>query len=63
VFRPDRSEELYQALERVFSTPAASLYQMRVNARKRVEKLTPDWVADRICQVIENVCRSNPTGS
>lgn len=63
VFRPDRSQELYQALERVFSTPTASLDQMRVNARKRVEKLTPDWVADQICQVIEDVCRSNPTGS
>jgi glycosyltransferase involved in cell wall biosynthesis len=63
VFRPDRSEELYQALERVFSTPAASLDRMRVNARRRVEKLTPDCVADQICKVIENVCRSNPTGS
>jgi hypothetical protein len=63
VFRPDRSEELYRALERVFSTPAAALDQMRVRARERAEKLTPGWAADLVCQVIEHVCRSNPAGS
>lgn len=61
--RPDRSEELYQALGRVFETPAASLDQMRVNARMRVEGLTPDWAAEEILKVIHHVCGSDSAGS
>lgn len=61
--RPDRGEELYQALGRVFDTPTASLNQMRVNARKRVEGLTPDWAAEEILKVIDHVCGSDTAGS
>jgi glycosyltransferase involved in cell wall biosynthesis len=63
LIRPDQAKEVYQALEQVFHLPAEQLDQMRANARSRVEKLTPAWVAGQISQVIHHVCGSDPAGS
>ena len=55
-FRPDNPEEMFFALDRALATPKASLDGMRRAARRAVERLTPDFVADRIVEAVRAVC-------
>ncbi len=52
VFRPDRTDEMYSALERALGTPAHALAEMRVAAHRRVETLGSKFAAERMLQVV-----------
>lgn len=54
-FRPDHVDEFDAALGRALATPAAELDRMRAVARGRAARLTPEFVAGRICEGIEQV--------
>lgn len=51
-FRPDSPEEMDSVVDTALSMPIAQLEQMRVQARDRIEHLTPDFVADNILEAI-----------
>src|SRR5258708_22429258 len=55
-FRPGPAEEMYKALNRALRIPQEKLEEMRRSARRRVENLTPQFVADLILQAIQYVC-------
>ena len=61
VFRPNRPDEVYQALDRALSTAPKALDAMRQAARDRIQPITPEFVAGRFLQVMEHV--RLPTGS
>jgi hypothetical protein len=54
-FRPDRPDEFDAALGRALATPPAELDRMRAAARPRAARLTPEFVAGRICECIDRV--------
>jgi len=56
VFRPDNHENLYAALEKALATTEEQLIKMRGMARKRIQYLTPDYVADNVLEVFKYVC-------
>jgi len=51
-FRPDRVEEMMNALDRALTMPEAELEAMRIRARRSVEHLTPAFVASRILDAV-----------
>jgi len=55
IFRSDQPEEIDSALDRALNAPEATLRQMRVAARARVEHLTPEFAAARIMEAITAV--------
>jgi glycosyltransferase involved in cell wall biosynthesis len=54
-FRPDHPEEMLAGLDRALSTPEEQLQQMRVAGRERLLRLTPEYVADRMVDVVRHV--------
>ncbi|MBV8866139.1 MAG: glycosyltransferase family 4 protein [Acidobacteriaceae bacterium] len=54
-FRPDVSDEMFDALNRALCTPPAELEKMRECARTTALRLTPDYVASLIDRAI-NAC-------
>lgn len=56
-FRPDHPAELDAAVGRALATSVHELDRMRVACRARAALLTPEAVADRICEGIESVTR------
>lgn len=54
-FRPDRPDEFDAVLRRALATPPAELDRMRAAARARAARLTPEFVASRICEGIDRV--------
>lgn len=54
-FHPDKPSEMYDALNRAFSTPTDELNRMRLNSRERTKHLTPELVANSILQAIQYV--------
>lgn len=56
-FCPDRPEEMFSALNRALTTPKVCLDRMRLAARKAVQHLTPEFVADRVVEAVCSVCR------
>jgi glycosyltransferase involved in cell wall biosynthesis len=55
-FRPGQAGEMYKALDRALRTPHEKLEEMRRSARRQVENLTPQFVADLVLQAIQYVC-------
>src|SRR5207249_4625429 len=51
-FRPDRSDELFAALDRALTAPKTRLDEMRAEARRSVEHLTAEFVGQRIVDAI-----------
>jgi glycosyltransferase involved in cell wall biosynthesis len=56
-FRPDRAQEMYEALDRALSAPLDRLQSMRAAARKRAGCITSEFVADRVMDAIRFVRR------
>jgi glycosyltransferase involved in cell wall biosynthesis len=54
-FRPDRPREMAEALEAALATDRDKLDTMRVNARKSVESVTPEFVANGFLNVVRSV--------
>ena len=52
---PDDAAEMISALDRALATSLADLECMRIAARQRVRGLTPDYVADRMVDVVRHV--------
>src|SRR5206468_6354612 len=61
MFRPDRAEEIWRALDRALSLPEPELHAMRVQARRSVDHLTPALVADRILNAVRFVLTDSQT--
>jgi glycosyltransferase involved in cell wall biosynthesis len=55
LFRPNQPEEVYQAIDRALTASTEVLDDMRRAARERVQRLTPEFVADRFVHVIKYV--------
>ncbi len=56
-YRPDHPSEMLQALDRALTTSDADLLRMRAAGRERALRMTPEYVADRIVDVVRNVSR------
>ena len=54
-FRPDSQGEMYSALDRALNTSDAKVLEMRSNARKTVEYLTPAYEADQVLGAVHFV--------
>ncbi|MBP0014249.1 MAG: glycosyltransferase family 4 protein [Roseofilum sp. SBFL] len=55
VFQPDRPSEIYQAIDRALSTSPETLEQMRIQSRKRIESMTPEFVASKFVEAINSI--------
>jgi glycosyltransferase involved in cell wall biosynthesis len=53
LFRPDKADEMWHALDAAMATSWEDLNTMRAAARDAVAGVTPQWVADVWCQAIE----------
>jgi glycosyltransferase involved in cell wall biosynthesis len=60
LFRPDRSDETYTAIERALSTPIETLNQMRKRARETAVQLTPDHIASLIENAVSKCIATGP---
>jgi hypothetical protein len=54
-FRPDHPAEMLESLNRALTTSEDQLHRMRVAGRQRALQLTPEYVADRIVDVVCHV--------
>jgi len=61
-FRPERTGEMFAALGRALTTPEPRLNEMRARARRSIEHLTPEFVADRIADAIRFVLANAAPG-
>jgi glycosyltransferase involved in cell wall biosynthesis len=55
LFRPENTDEMYNAIDRSMSAPLIALNTMRRHARTTALQFTPDYVADRIDAVVTYV--------
>jgi glycosyltransferase involved in cell wall biosynthesis len=53
LFRPDKADEMWHALDAAMATSWEDLNTMRAAAREAVAGVTPQWVANVWCQAIE----------
>ena len=60
-FRPDVSDEMFQAIDKCLTTSIGKLSEMRANARRAALRLTPDHVATVIETAITSI--AGPLGS
>jgi glycosyltransferase involved in cell wall biosynthesis len=54
-FRPDSQNEMYSALDRALHVSEGKVLEMRREARKTVEYLTPSYAADRVLDAVRFV--------
>lgn len=54
-FNPEKEANIYQAIERAFSTPGDELKKMRKAARERIAQVTPEEATRRILDVLDSV--------
>lgn len=53
LFHPGKPEEVYQAIDRCFSTAPEQLARMRMAAKNRAMRLSPEKIAEQVMEAVE----------
>jgi glycosyltransferase involved in cell wall biosynthesis len=59
LFQPDKTEQMYNAIDRSLSTSVTTLNTMRRHARATALQLRPDYVADRVDAILAHMTRTS----